>query len=343
MTIKAIETHYGGHHFRSRLEARWAVFFDHMGIRWQYELEGFEVRGVYAEPPYRRYLPDFYLPATATWVEVKGDENKLNFNLLADLIDWGGALPGVENSRGGEAGLLLLGDIPRTHGKTPVHPLLQHSKGGCVRLAAFKRGGLVTYDAPETVDYFDSSWGGDQNTYEWAATTRKYHTGTWAVVGDGDPEVVAALRAARSARFEHGEVPQRPASAVIVLSPHAAYEQAKQRLAEAEKEMYDEEERQADEALKEGYCFPCASMHSRCPAGIEDGSLEHFPDLEALVEEGLLPDRALDADGKLIGDLADYEEEMIEAHECAADTCNVCTTCGCPGWTCNWMDHLEDK
>jgi hypothetical protein len=28
MTIQAIETVYRGHRFRSRLEARWAVFFD---------------------------------------------------------------------------------------------------------------------------------------------------------------------------------------------------------------------------------------------------------------------------------------------------------------------------
>ena len=30
--IKAIETHYRGRRFRSRLEARWAVFFDFIGI-----------------------------------------------------------------------------------------------------------------------------------------------------------------------------------------------------------------------------------------------------------------------------------------------------------------------
>ena len=40
--IKAIETEYSGHKFRSRLEARWAVFFDSLGIKWEYEPEGFE-------------------------------------------------------------------------------------------------------------------------------------------------------------------------------------------------------------------------------------------------------------------------------------------------------------
>lgn len=52
MAIKAIETQYRGHLFRSRLEARWAIFFDCMGIQWEYEPEGFDVDGTW-------YLPDF--------------------------------------------------------------------------------------------------------------------------------------------------------------------------------------------------------------------------------------------------------------------------------------------
>jgi hypothetical protein len=50
--IRPIETFYRGYRFRSRLEARWAVFLDAAGIRWQYEVEGFDLSGVY-------YLPDF--------------------------------------------------------------------------------------------------------------------------------------------------------------------------------------------------------------------------------------------------------------------------------------------
>lgn len=53
--IKAIETHYKGYHFRSRLEARWAVFFDALGIQWEYEHEGYDLDGEW-------YLPDFWLP-----------------------------------------------------------------------------------------------------------------------------------------------------------------------------------------------------------------------------------------------------------------------------------------
>ena len=36
--LKAIETEYKGYRFRSRLEARWAVFFDACGVKWEYEL-----------------------------------------------------------------------------------------------------------------------------------------------------------------------------------------------------------------------------------------------------------------------------------------------------------------
>lgn len=71
MTIKAIETRYAGCRFRSRLEARFAVFFDRLQIPWEYEPEGFET----AAGP---YLPDFRIRIPQTkdyghhqWFEVK--------------------------------------------------------------------------------------------------------------------------------------------------------------------------------------------------------------------------------------------------------------------------------
>lgn len=63
---KAINTHYNGFFFRSRCEARWAVFFDKLGIEYVYEPEGFELKS-------GRYLPDFYLPKWRCWVEIKGE------------------------------------------------------------------------------------------------------------------------------------------------------------------------------------------------------------------------------------------------------------------------------
>lgn len=62
--IKAIETHYNGYRFRSRLEARWAKFFDAQRIAYDYEKEWFELPG-------GRYLPDFWLPVVKMWGEVK--------------------------------------------------------------------------------------------------------------------------------------------------------------------------------------------------------------------------------------------------------------------------------
>lgn len=68
VALVPIPTHYAGVLFRSRKEARWAVFFDELGVRWEYEPEGFQL------PSGARYLPDFRLPDLRAWFEVKGDE-----------------------------------------------------------------------------------------------------------------------------------------------------------------------------------------------------------------------------------------------------------------------------
>ncbi|HEX6827105.1 MAG TPA: hypothetical protein VF077_12380 [Nitrospiraceae bacterium] len=88
--IKAIETQYNGYRFRSRLEARWAIFFDIAGIAYHYEPEGYDLSSavceVHTKPPLVGpygieglescvcpeiqslqgkdcwYLPDFFLP-----------------------------------------------------------------------------------------------------------------------------------------------------------------------------------------------------------------------------------------------------------------------------------------
>lgn len=64
--LKPIETLYAGHRFRSRLEARWAVFFDALGVRWEYEPDAYGL-------PSGNYLPDFriHLAAGPVWFEVK--------------------------------------------------------------------------------------------------------------------------------------------------------------------------------------------------------------------------------------------------------------------------------
>jgi hypothetical protein len=80
--IGAIETVYDGYRFRSRLEARWAVFFKTARIRYIYEPECFRM-----PTDGELYLPDFYLPDVnmrttedkgGIYVEVKPPP--LNFN-----------------------------------------------------------------------------------------------------------------------------------------------------------------------------------------------------------------------------------------------------------------------
>jgi hypothetical protein len=65
--IRAIETLYRGCRFRSRLEARWAVFFQTLGVPWHYEPQG------YVLSTGQWYLPDFLvdLKDRSLWVEVK--------------------------------------------------------------------------------------------------------------------------------------------------------------------------------------------------------------------------------------------------------------------------------
>lgn len=72
--MKVIQTKYRDCHFRSRLEARWAVFFDELHIEWEYEPEGFVCDdGTW-------YLPDFYLPRFngGLYVEVKREGGDLS-------------------------------------------------------------------------------------------------------------------------------------------------------------------------------------------------------------------------------------------------------------------------
>lgn len=70
MALKAIETSYGDNLFRSRVEARWAVYWEKMKIAFHYEFEGYDLGAA------GWYLPDFYLPQVDMWAEVKPTEFK---------------------------------------------------------------------------------------------------------------------------------------------------------------------------------------------------------------------------------------------------------------------------
>jgi hypothetical protein len=114
MTIKAIETRYAGCRFRSRLEARWAVFFDALGIAWEYEPQGFECEyRITRESGSFTYLPDFWLPELKVWAEVKGSLDRAALrkvlNAAAYLSNSGG---GCAAGQEGAYDTVLLGPVP---------------------------------------------------------------------------------------------------------------------------------------------------------------------------------------------------------------------------------------
>lgn len=65
MTTRAIPTTYGGVRYRSRTEARWAMFFDAANIWADYEPQGFMLAG-------KPYLPDFFVHDFGAFLEIKG-------------------------------------------------------------------------------------------------------------------------------------------------------------------------------------------------------------------------------------------------------------------------------
>jgi hypothetical protein len=75
----AIQTKFNAHRYRSRLEARYAVLLQCVGLPFH---EGFELES-------GRYLPDFWLPTKGIWPEVKGwvATSKDQCQCLADDTD----------------------------------------------------------------------------------------------------------------------------------------------------------------------------------------------------------------------------------------------------------------
>lgn len=87
--FQSIHTRYNGYHFRSRTEARWAVFFDHLRVEYKYEPQGYRLHDG------SLYLPDFYLPMVRYrpyhinpgWLEIKSvarDKEKDRCQMLAE-------------------------------------------------------------------------------------------------------------------------------------------------------------------------------------------------------------------------------------------------------------------
>lgn len=168
--IKAIETQYKGYRFRSRLEARWAVYFDALGIEWEYEIEGFDL-GVLGA-----YLPDFWLPQVKMWAEVKPCQFSRVELAKCEALHYGT----------GHACIFLDGSpLAQNYYTTMEYP--SESTGG---------------DYPDYVDVYVMSDYLDEGRFY---TSTGYVPWTRATYSNNSVERAVAL--ARSARFEHGEKP----------------------------------------------------------------------------------------------------------------------------------------
>ena len=199
--LKAIQTEYKGYLFRSRLEARWVVFFDACGVDWEYEPEGYDLGdGLY-------YLPDFLLHGVTVnhgcfrkgcdiYVEVKGRMNDADSEKIKRFYQMG--YKGEFDIGVSKSAVLVVGNIPDGDNMMDI---LKHLHDEAYN----DRKEWPNYYNFETIDgdYFGAYPGldkhgvfnlfGDDSSYIWSmnssATERAYRT-------------------ARQARFEHGETPK---------------------------------------------------------------------------------------------------------------------------------------
>ena len=180
--INVIPTTYKGIQFRSRLEARWAVFFDTLGIEWEYEPERYEIGMLWTDPnteeldysDMETYLPDFWLPELKYWIEVKGKFGITELNTAIRAVDgWSSHLPNIDNGIGG---LMYLGDIPNTDRNilTGSHVMFVANKGVSTVASRFvfnKEMNRVEIEAGPPIlkgdSWFDVTIGGlDQSSAE---------------------------------------------------------------------------------------------------------------------------------------------------------------------------------
>lgn len=197
MTIKAIETEYNGYRFRSRLEARWAVFLDALGIRYEYEPEGFSL------PSGKHYLPDFRVKCYGTrghvgdepfdlYIEVKGRMTQKDADRIAEFA---GKSVNDDMVFEIENPVLIVGDIPpkgRCHDSSAV---------GAYDMMDGVRAYPFNYETIDG-DYF-AAYPAARNKkfYLWGDDSNYINACDVAAVED-------AYEKARQARFEHGETPE---------------------------------------------------------------------------------------------------------------------------------------
>lgn len=202
--IKPIQTAYAGCLFRSRLEARWAVFFDTIGTRWEYEAQGYEL-------PHRltladgtiRYLPDFWLPEVGAHVEVKGS---LTDDEMLRLLDCAAALSAPLGGCGEGPSLIICGQLPRPGENR--HPVWTHMHKGDLLAAPFPYGMAGRQCENWPVLARDVGGAVDDVCAEAPEHIRSALLNGIPCRVAGFSLFDAAYTRARSARFEHGETPQ---------------------------------------------------------------------------------------------------------------------------------------
>lgn len=183
--MRAIETIYKGHRFRSRTEARWAVFFSAINYRWEYEPQGYLLD---SKTP---YLPDFKLifsEERVIYCSIKAEESDdfdaeelRKLHLLAD---------------GTSKEVILLSGRPTLRSYNMVRP---DSEPNVLCAVFFK-------DYKPFVGKVDEYW--HQSLNMDPSTGRDYFSMNERRAGKAFGKgYIKALREAQGARFEHGETP----------------------------------------------------------------------------------------------------------------------------------------
>lgn len=214
--IKAIETEYKGYRFRSRLEARWAVFFDELKLKWEYEPQGFVLSDG------ARYLPDFRVKTpqgSNCWYEVKpaGVTGDTKFTLFSKLLNPEN-LEAWEAARDAAAGApeaVLPESVEGTRCSLLVgDPIEYFGSEGDKGPFVCPRCGLVGHFA---TGWYEGSFGCEMCDWEtplggghpWeigvAGVLFRPHKGSVVAEQGWEETVIAAGRMARAARFEHGQ------------------------------------------------------------------------------------------------------------------------------------------
>lgn len=191
--LKAIETRYKGFRFRSRLEARWAVFFDAMGIPWEYEREGYDLgqNGL--------YLPDFWLPKWRVHLEVKGawatEDEKQKCRALRDASE--------------RAVMLVSGPINNFDSLIFCWDSTDSSGGSSEWMFRFGHTThpfyFVSDDSGRERDVYADSVMQEKITHGHICEIDSHGEAVHYNIWDGRDRVLYFVETACSARFEHGE------------------------------------------------------------------------------------------------------------------------------------------